>query len=239
MKLISILISVVIHLIFIVAYLFLAQLHTVYKVGKKVYTVNIVQVDNIKKKTVIKQDKTVTKISNPKHKSERTEKYSKKHKAKPKRKNIDRVLDSMLKHKIEQIKREIQAKKVENVRNMIVRERIKALKQNIENTASKSANTEKSAYSYIQLIKGLIYSNWGVEKSLIKNNNYATDVDIRLDFKGDLVYIKIVRSSKNSYFDTTIIDAIRKSEPFPRPPGNILENGYVEFRITFDSREKK
>ncbi len=145
----------------------------------------------------------------------------------------------MIKNKVQQLKEKIKQERLEKIRQKMIEKKIAALKKQIANKIEEGKKKEEVAYSYIQLIKNIIYSNWGVEKSLLNNNRYTTDVDIRLDFRGNLIYIKMVRSSGNAYFDGTIMEAIKNSEPFPKPPSDILENGFVEFIITFDSEEKK
>ena len=102
-----------------------------------------------------------------------------------------------------------------------------------------SSLAQQKALSYADEIAQIIHSNWGVEKSLIKDKNYVAKVYIKLDFRGDLIYKKIVGSSGNAYFDGTIMEAIEKSAPFPKPPPEILDNGFVELVITFKSEEKK
>jgi TonB family protein len=255
MKLLSFLISIAIHVIFIAAYLFFIQTHTLYKEPKKIYTVDIIQLKTqknkpqIKKKKVAKVQKKKIKpkpVIKPKPKPKKKvlkpkpkPKPKLKPKPKPKKKNINKIFNYMIKNKIEQLKKKIKQEEIEKLREQMIQQKIAALKKEIANRVEEGKKKEEIAYSYIQLIKNIIYSNWGVEKSLLNNNRYTTDVDIRLDFRGDLIYIKIVRSSGNAYFDGTIMEAIKNSAPFPKPPTQILENGFVEFIITFDSEEKK
>ena len=129
---------------------------------------------------------------------------------------------------------------LQQIKERLLEEKIKALKEHIlTQREAQKRFSQKLANSYVSLIKSIIYKNWGVEKSIIKNNIFIAKVEIKLDYRGNLINLCMIRSSGNAYFDGTVIDAIKSSEPFPSPPKEILNGGVVDFIITFDSREKR
>ncbi len=255
MKLLSFLISIALHVVALAVFLYIIKTPVIHS-QNKVYNVDLVTLikpkpelkkstPKIKTKPVKKknQEKKVKQKKKPLKKKplkRRTVKKTK-HKIvkKVKKKNLNRVYSKLLEQKIEQLKKKIEQEEQEKLREKLIEQKIAMLRERLQKKIEEGKKKEEVANSYIQLIKGIIDSNWGVEKSLIKNKNYITKVDIKLDFRGDLVYKKIVKSSGNAYFDGTIMEAIQKSAPFPKPPPEILDNGFVEFIITFKSEEKQ
>ncbi len=265
MKLLSFLISITLHVVILAIFLFLIKTPVIHT-KSKVYNVELVAL--VKPKPKIVKHKQITqqvkkkKVEKPKPKPKPKhkpkpklkpkkkpkkkivrQKIAKKRENKPKKKNLNKVYSELLKQKIEQLKKKIEQqqreKEMKQLRQKLIEQKIALLKERLRQKILEGEKKEEVANSYIQLIKGIIDSNWGVEKSLIKNKNYVTKIYIKLDFRGDLIYKRIVESSGNSYFDGTIMEAIQKSAPFPKPPPEILDNGFVEFVITFKSEEKK
>ncbi len=181
---------------------------------------------NKKPKTMKKRIKKIT----PKKTIKKRKKITKpKPKKILKRPNIEQKI-KLLKEKI----------KLQQIRERLLREKIKLLKEHIlSQEEAQKRYTQKLAASYISLIKSIIYNHWGVEKSIIKNRVLIAKVKIKLDYNGNLINLYMIKSSGNAYFDGTVMDAIRSSEPFPPPPKEILSGGFVDFIITFDSREKQ
>ena len=268
MKLISFFIAVLVHLIFLIVYLSFIYTNKPSKENKKVYIVNIIQQPKTAKKNLVKKDKKqIKKRENivakkqkpkkkpkPKLKKKQITKKKKDSKLKfEKKKKILELKRKLAKEKLEQEKKrknKEELKKQKQVREKILKRKIEQLrkeaeqrktqkKEIAENKQQNDGKVDKIAYEYQTLINNIIHNNWGVEKSIIKNKHFATTMYIKLDFRGNLINMQIMKSSGSVYFDGKVIDAIRDSEPFPMPPKEILENGIVEFIITFDSEEKE
>ncbi|AEA33956.1 energy transducer TonB [Hippea maritima] len=236
MKFVSIFFSILVHLLFVVAFILFNKSHALFVKQAPIYTVNILQIKNEKPK----QNKTTKKTSNvivkkPKHKLKPKMKPKKlKPKPKPKNKIVKKIdVETKIKKLQEQVK-------VEELREKLLRRKIETLKKHLasQQEAQKSYKKALSA-GYVNIIQSSIYNNWGVSKDVIDDNVFITTVKIKLDYKGNLINLRILKSSGNAYFDGTVIDAIRSSEPFTPPPKEILSDGVVEFIITFDSREKQ
>jgi colicin import membrane protein len=204
-----------------------------------------------KKHEVKKKPKPISHKKDIKKKIKKTDKkkIEKKKQELAKKAAMQKRIEELRKKRIELEKK----KKRDKVREKLLKERIKELKKSAQNKDIKKKNNtindtkgslsdkeiEKSASNYETLINSIIHNNWGVEKSLIKNKRFVCDAYIKLDFRGNLIYINILKSSGSVYFDSTVVDAIKDSEPFPMPPKEILDKGIVEFVITFDSKEKE
>jgi len=185
-----------------------------------------------KPKPVIKpkrKPKPKQKISRQKPKKILRPKYKPKYRKKVPKPNIE--------EKIRLIREKVM---LQQIKERLLEEKIKALKEHIlTQREAQERFSQKLASSYVSLIKSIIYKNWGVEKSIIKNNVFIAKVEIKLDYRGNLINLYMIKSSGNAYFDGTVIDAIKSSEPFPPPPKEILNGGVVDFIIIFDSREKR
>lgn len=200
----------------------------------------------VKPKPKLKQI-TIQKKKKPRIKPKPKPKIKPKPKPKPekkkikKKKNKPRPKKPMYKPNIEQKIRLLKEKiMLQQIREKLLREKIKLLREHIlTQEEAQKRYAQKLAKSYIALIKSIIYNHWGVERSVIKDKVFIAKVKIKLDYRGNLVNLYMIESSGNSYFDGTVMDAIKSSEPFPPPPKEILTGGFVDFIITFDSREKQ
>ena len=186
-----------------------------------------------KEKPKPKKPKQVKKPKPKKKEKKRVKVEKKVNKPKPKKKAIKPNIEE----KIKLLKEKIM---LQQIREKLLREKIKLLREHIlTQEEAQKRYAQKLAHSYIALIKSIIYNHWGVEKSVIKDKVFIAKVKIKLDYNGNLVNLYMIKSSGNSYFDGTVMDAIKSSEPFPPPPKEILTGGFVDFIITFDSREKQ
>ncbi len=235
MKFASLLLSIAVHiLIAVFFYLIVSYEHRTIKTPAKIYSVNLIAYQKHKKK-VIQIKKTA--VKKPKQKVKIKPKIKKKvpkiitHKAKPKLK--PKLKNSLHKKRIE--------KKIKQMRSMEMREKVEAAIENIKKKLSRNSSDKlkaQAAHKYGDLISQIIHSNWYIDTSLIKNKHFIADLNIRLDYKGNIIYIGVVKHSGNDYFDSSTINAARRSDPLPKPPVNLLNNGYIEFVVNFDSREK-
>jgi len=160
-----------------------------------------------------------------------------KHKQKPKPRTKNKFERVNVEKKVELLREKIM---LEQVKERLLREKINEIRQHVlSEEEAQRRFSQKLASSYIALIRSIIYRNWGVAKDIIENNVFVAKVEIKLDYRGNLVKLYMIKSSGNAYFDGTVMNAIKSSEPFPPPPKEILRGGVVDFIITFDSREKQ
>ena len=265
MKFLSFLASLLIHAFFVLVFLLIIKAPTVKPRKTPIYTVNLIELSKKKAKPkILQKPKPKPKIipkpkprpkpaMRPKPKPKPKPIVKPKPKPKPKQKIRSRpkkILRPKYKPKyrkkvpkpnIEEKIRLIREKvMLQQIKERLLEEKIKALKEHIlTQREAQKRFSQKLASSYVSLIKSIIYKNWGVEKSIIKNNVFIAKVEIKLDYRGNLINLYMIKSSGNAYFDGTVIDAIKSSEPFPSPPKEILNGGVVDFIITFDSREKR
>ena len=241
MKIVSLLLSIAAHIVIVILfYIVITYEHRTIKTPTKVYSVNLITYQQ-HKRTAVHIKKSAIKV--PKHKVKIKPKIKKKvpktviHKPKQKPKLKPK---NSLKHKNNLYKKRIE-EKIRQMRNREMREKIEADIRNMRENISKNSSDKLKAqavHKYGNLVSRIIHSNWYIDTSLIKNQHLITKLDIRLDYKGNIIYIGIVKYSGNSYFDRSTIRAAKRSDPLPKPPVNLLNSGYIEFVVKFDSREK-
>ncbi len=252
MKFLSFLISLLLHALFVLVFIFIVRTSALIVKKAQVYNVNLI---------VVKENNQKSKVEvniKAKHRNETKHRIiSKKVPRKHKPKNKPHILKKSLKIKQKpkekpkklagikpDIKKKIRLMKekimIQRIKQNLLREKIREIKERVlSEEEAKRSFSEKLARSYIALIESLIYKNWGVAKDIVKNNVFIAKVEIKLDYRGNLIKLYMVKSSQNAYFDGTVMNAIKSSEPFPPPPKEILSGGVVDFIITFDSREKE
>ena len=261
MKLISIIFSVLLHLLFIAVLFQILSSHKIIQSKPKIYTVELLKMESKpksrpkpqpqprKQKTVLKKTIKVN-FNKPQPKKKKIIKLPEKPRKSRKEIKKVRVKKKVTKKLVKKINKKPNIEEkirlmkekimVEQLREKLLKEKIKMLKEKVySQEEAQKIFKQKLASSYLSVIEGVIYKNWGVEKTIIENKVFITKVDIKLDSKGNLINISIMKSSGNAYFDGTCIDAIKQSAPFLPPPKEILTGGVVEFIITFDSREQE
>ncbi len=86
---------------------------------------------------------------------------------------------------------------------------------------------EAAEATYYDLIRDRLHENWALPVWLSRQN-FSAQVVILIDGAGRLKGIRFARSSGNAQFDEAVRRTIADSDPFPRPPSelvSILENG--------------
>jgi len=73
---------------------------------------------------------------------------------------------------------------------------------------------------YLTRIIGKIKLNWNLPKYL-SHKNYFTQLEIKINTKGEIVYKQVIRSSANDIFDSRVLKALENSAPFPPPPRSV------------------
>ncbi len=294
MKLLSFILSLLIHIIFIALFMvIITEYNAVLKEKPKIYSVELVNYKIARKnehKKISKHKKVKTKVPTKKQKPKlkkrekpkppkqlkpekkpkpavvpKPPKKTKKRKQvkkppkpplkkeKPKKKPKKHTLPKKIKKKVtkkkihkenpelKRIKEELYREKIATLRRKLEKERLASeiarIKKEIAEKKAEAKMRRKNLVKYSTLISNIIHSNWYVDTKLIKNKILITVVKVTLDSKGIITNISIMKSSGNFYFDKTVRDAVVSSEPFPRPPADLLTNGYVTFILKFDSRQ--
>ncbi len=73
---------------------------------------------------------------------------------------------------------------------------------------------------YTTLIIGKIKLNWNLPKYL-SDENYFTQLEVKINDEGEVIYKEIITSSGNNIFDSEVLKAIESSTPFPPPPPSV------------------
>lgn len=92
-------------------------------------------------------------------------------------------------------------------------------------------NLETKNNPYSTAITQKIYDNWYVIEEF-KSDNINLIVVMKIDRKGNLIDYYIKKSSGNAIYDGSLLNAIKKSAPFPAVPKDFEEDFFeAEFRF--------
>jgi TonB family protein len=80
---------------------------------------------------------------------------------------------------------------------------------------------EAAEASYYDLVRDKLHENWALPVWLSRQNHSA-QVLILLDASGRLKGVRFVKSSGNAQFDEAVKRTIAESDPFPRPPKELV-----------------
>jgi TonB family protein len=99
---------------------------------------------------------------------------------------------------------------------------------------------------FFNRVVGALYQNWRVQEAHRHNDpsgkvygvrDRHTVVFAKLNRSGELVDIKISKSSGAPHLDDEAIAAFRRAQPFPNPPEELVnEKGHIEFPMGFNLR---
>lgn len=93
-----------------------------------------------------------------------------------------------------------------------------------------SKETLSAIYSYTEMIKRKIRSNWDLPKYLTEVS-LTTQIELRINPDGSIFYKNIHSSSGNDLFDSYVLKAIERAAPYPPPPDEakiyIQKGGFV------------
>ena len=104
-----------------------------------------------------------------------------------------------------------------------------------EGTESLTAQQLSEISIYASQIDSQIRTQWNLPKYLT-DKNLTSQVEIRINRQGHIIYKKTLVSSGNDSFDSSVLKAIANAEPYPEPPANIqnaIKDGIV---LTLSSR---
>ena len=103
-----------------------------------------------------------------------------------------------------------------------------------ENAQSQAADDQELANSYTALITGVIQNNWNRPPSA--RNGMETELALQLVPTGEVVSVRVVRSSGNAAFDRSAENAVLKAERFPelqQLPPRVFEQYFRRLRLKF------
>jgi colicin import membrane protein len=102
----------------------------------------------------------------------------------------------------------------------------------------KASTTDRSDFDeYISQLKNRVELAWSYPKAA--EHLHAT-VKFNLNSLGQVSAIKITQSSGRTDFDSSVVDAIKKSSPFPRLPKRLVTESPVrEVEMTFKGNPEK
>ena len=69
-----------------------------------------------------------------------------------------------------------------------------------------------------------------------RSSNYRATIKLRIETNGEIKDVRVVRSSGNTEFDDSVLNAAAKASPVPPPPDN-LYNSFKEVLLVFDPTE--
>lgn len=103
-----------------------------------------------------------------------------------------------------------------------------------ENAQSQALNDQELANSYTALITGVIQNNWNRPPSA--RNGMETELALQLVPTGEVVSVRVIRSSGNAAFDRSAENAVLKAERFPELqnlPTSVFEQYFRRLRLKF------
>jgi len=145
------------------------------------------------------------------------------------------------KQQLQRKQQELERKEQEKQRQLAEQRRLKeqqdrdfadAIAQ--ENAESRMLNDTELANSYVALIAGVIESNWNRPPSA--RNNMEVVLAIQMVPTGEVVSVRVLKSSGNSAFDRSAENAVLKAERFPelqQLPSRIFEANFRRLRLKF------
>ena len=103
-----------------------------------------------------------------------------------------------------------------------------------ESAAAAAATSAEMAASYAALIQQTVINYWSRPPSA--RNGMETELSIQLIPTGEVVSVSVIRSSGNSAFDRSAINAVEKAGSFPELqslPAREFEKTFRRFRLLF------
>ena len=143
--------------------------------------------------------------------------------------------------KIEEEKRR-KAEEEEMLRQaMIAEEQALLNEQMAAEEARLAAERDKQAQSviaqYVGLIKQKVERNW--RKPSATRSGLKCTVFVQLIPGGGIAHVEITKSSGDGIFDSSVLTAVRKSEPLPVPPDPDLFDRFRDVRFVFDPEKSQ
>lgn len=137
-----------------------------------------------------------------------------------------RIEDKKKKEALEKIKK---MSAIESIKSSVETERIeklvgqseskpKAYKGNVLNPGTELSGIHKIQHeNYVALIDRQIRENWTLPQWMAKKD-FKAQALLKIDQNGNIIFNQIYKSSGNPNYDDIVIETIKKSGPFAKPP---------------------
>jgi TonB family protein len=102
--------------------------------------------------------------------------------------------------------------------------------------SASSAVSSSQMNAYYALIWSRIKSQWALPRGILQSDNLEAIIDVKILRDGTVSRLEIEKSSGNRYFDQSAVKAVRKASPFPALPAWIQDSS-ADFGIKFHSSE--
>lgn len=119
---------------------------------------------------------------------------------------------------LEKINSSVETERIEKLVGLSESKHKPAYKGNVLNPGTELTGIHKIQHeNYVALIDRQIKENWTLPQWLA-NKDFRAQALLKVDQDGQIIYNQIYKSSGNANYDDTVIETIRKSGPFPKPP---------------------
>lgn len=132
---------------------------------------------------------------------------------------------------------EAEQKRQEQLRQLQEREQMER-ELAAERAAMLEASYAQTAQSYIGAIQQRIENNWSRPPSA--RNNMQCELLIKLVPTGRVINVDVIKSSGDSHFDRSAVQAVKKAEQFPEiknMPTEVFERYYRELTLVFKPQD--
>lgn len=122
---------------------------------------------------------------------------------------------------LESIKSSVETERIEKMVGQS-ESKVKTYKGNVLSPGTELTGINKIQHeNYVALIDRQIKENWTLPQWMAKKD-FKAQALLRVDKDGNIVLNQIYKSSGNPNYDDVVIETIRKSGPFPKPPEKFL-----------------
>ncbi len=131
-----------------------------------------------------------------------------------KREALDRIKKMSA---LESIKSSVETERIEKIVGQS-ETKPKAYKGNVLNAGTELTGIHKIQHeNYVALIDRQIKENWTLPQWMA-NKDFKAQALLKIDQNGNIIYNQIFKSSGNPNYDDVVLETIKKSGPFPKPP---------------------
>jgi colicin import membrane protein len=102
-------------------------------------------------------------------------------------------------------------------------------------TEERERQAQSTIQQYIGLIQDKVQRNWS--KPTNAKPGLSCEVFVQLIPSGDVLNVKITKSSGDEFFDRSVETAVRKAQPLPVPPDPSLFERFRDVRFIFKPEE--
>ncbi|MBL7545768.1 MAG: cell envelope integrity protein TolA [Bdellovibrionaceae bacterium] len=119
---------------------------------------------------------------------------------------------------LESIKSSVESERIEKLVGHAETHAKPSYKGNVLSAGSELTGINKIQHeNYVALLDRQIRENWTLPQWLA-NKDFKAQALLKVDANGQVIYNQIYKSSGNPNYDDTVLETIRKSGPFPKPP---------------------